>query len=208
MKKIPFYIFIVVCILALPWMIISWSTTSSIYRDVDTIPERSVGLLLGTSPSSQGMVNIFYATRIEAAKMLYEKGKIHHIIVSGDNATKEYNEPLAMQKSLIQAGIPESVITLDYAGFRTLDSVVRAKEIFSQTGGITVISQPFHVERALFLARANGVDAIGFGAANVSLARGLRTYIREIGARWIALYDAYFGTDPVVLGKKEKLNGQ
>ena len=85
-----------------------------------------------------------------------------------------------MRKALVKAGIPESAITLDYAGFRTLDSVVRAKEVFGQGSGFTIISQPFHVERALFLARANSVDAIGYGSVNVSLSLGLRTYIREI----------------------------
>lgn len=97
-----------------------------------------------------------------------------------------------MKNSLIKAGIPESAITLDYAGFRTLDSVVRAKEVFSQTGGFIIISQPFHVERALFLAEKNNINAIGYGAANVSFRIAPIVYFREIGARWLALFDAYF----------------
>ena len=76
---------------------------------------------------------------------------------------------------------------------------MRAKEIFGQGSGFTIISQPFHIERALFLARMNHIDAIGFGAANVSFSIGPRVYIREIFARWIALYDTIVGTDPVVL---------
>lgn len=192
----------------LPWGIISMMTSFLVYRDVDTIPEREVGLLLGTTPGSNGQVNLFFSTRIEATKELYEKEKIHHILVSGDNSTVAYNEPETMRKALIKAGIPEIDITLDYAGFRTLDSVVRASEIFSLTGSFTIISQPFHVERALFLARANDIDAIGFGAANVSLKIGAIPYIREIGARWIAVYDAIFGTDPKVLGEKEVLSGE
>ncbi len=108
-----------------------------------------------------------------------------------------------MKKALIKSGIPESAITMDYAGFRTLDSVVRASEVFSLTGGFTIISQPFHIERALYLAQANGIDAIGYGAANVSLEYGLYAYIREIPARWLALYDAWFGTEATVLGDKE-----
>jgi SanA protein len=183
-------------------------TQGLVYRDTNLIPKNHVGLLLGTTPSVNGMNNIFFSTRIEAAKALYERGKISHILVSGDNSTAAYNEPVAMQNALMKAGIPKSDITLDYAGFRTLDSVVRAKEIFGQGSGFTIISQPFHVERALFLARANNIEAIGYGSVNVSLSIGLRTYIREIGARWLALYDAYFGTDPVVLGKKESLGGE
>lgn len=124
--------------------------------------------------------------------MLYEKGKIQKIIVSGDNSNASYNEPEYMRNSLVKAGIPESAITLDYAGFRTLDSVVRAKEVFSQTGGFIIISQPFHVERALFLAEKNNIDAIGYGAANVSFGIAPSVYFREIGARWLALFDAYF----------------
>ena len=108
-----------------------------------------------------------------------------------------------MRNALVKSGIPADAITMDYAGFRTLDSVVRASEVFSLTGGFTIISQPFHIERALYLAQANGIDAIGYGAANVSLEYGLYAYIREIPARWLALYDAWFGTEATVLGEKE-----
>jgi SanA protein len=92
---------------------------------------------------------------------------------------------------------------MDFAGFRTLDSIIRAHEVFSLTGGFIVISQPFHIERALFLAQANNIEAIGYGAANVSLKYGLHAYLREIPARWLALYDALVGTEATVLGKKE-----
>lgn len=180
-----------------------------VYRDVEDIPEREIGLLLGTSPTaSSGRVNLFYTTRIEATKMLYERGKIHHILVSGDNGTMSYNEPELMKKSLIRAGIPESAITLDYAGFRTLDSVIRAKEVFSLTGGMTIISQPFHVERALFIAEGHRIDAIGYGAANVSILIAPRVYIREIFARWLALFDVWVGTEPIVLGEKVDLTAE
>lgn len=208
MKKLLLLLTFLTILAVSPWLLISWVTSESLYRDVDTIPERWVGLLLGTTPSVDGVNNLFYTTRIEAAKMLYERGKIHHILVSGDNATASYNEPEAMRKSLLKAWVDESDITLDYAGFRTLDSVVRAGEVFSLTGGFTIISQPFHVERALFLARAHHIDAIGYGSVNVGLSFWLYTYIREIGARWIAVYDVLFGTDPLVLGETEELNGK
>jgi SanA protein len=151
------------------------------------------------------MRNIFFDTRIEAAKTLYEKRKISHILVSWDNATASYNEPEAMRKALIRAWVKSEDITLDYAGFRTLDSVVRAREIFGQDGGFTIISQPFHVERALFLARAHGIEAIAYGAANVALEIAPRVYAREIGARWKALIDVIIGTGPVVLWEKEEI---
>ena len=192
-------------ILMLPWAIISFSTQNQVYRDVEDIPEREVWLVLGTTPGVNSS-NLFFRTRIEATKELYERGKIHRVLVSGDNANADYNEPEAMRLALIKAWIPNESITLDYAGFRTLDSIVRAKEIFSLTGGLTIISQPFHIERALFISNSYHIEAIWYGAANISLKFGAYPYIREIWARWLALYDIIFWTDPVVLGKKEILN--
>jgi SanA protein len=184
-------------------MIVSFFADGKIYRDIESLPAREYGLLLGTTPGSSGQTNLFFSTRIEATKELYEKKKIQHILVSGDNSRASYNEPEYMRQALMKAWVPESAITLDYAGYRTLDSIIRAREIFSLSGGFTVISQPFHIERAIFLARANDIDAIGYGAANISLRYGLYTYIREIGARWIAVYDALFETRATVLGEKE-----
>lgn len=208
MRRILTILIVLLILLILPWGWISWVTKGNIYRDPDLLPKNHVWLLLGTTPSVNGMNNIFFTTRIEAAKTLFERGKIEHILVSWDNSTKAYNEPEAMRKALLKAWIPESAITLDYAWFRTLDSVVRAKEIFGQWSGFTIISQPFHVERALFIARANHIEAVGYWAANVSLSIGISTYIREIGARWRAIIDSLLGTDPVILGEKEKLTGE
>jgi SanA protein len=189
----------------LPWLYISVSTAPQIYRNVADIPAREVWLLLGTTPGVNNS-NLYFRTRIEGAKELYERGKIRHILVSWDNANASYNEPELMKLALIKAWIPETAITLDYAGFRTLDSVVRAREIFSLSGNITVISQPFHVERALFIAKYSGVDAIGYWVANVSPSLGLIPYIREIAARCLAVYDVLFSTEATVLGEKETLN--
>lgn len=110
-----------------------------------------------------------------------------------------------MKNALISRGIPEEAITMDYAGFRTLDSVVRAREIFALSGNFVIISQPFHVERALYLADARDIDAIGYGAANVSLRYGPMAYLREIPARWLAVYDAWMKTEPTVLGDREAI---
>ena len=205
MKKLFLFVICVGIILMLPWMLISFATTGMIYTNVDDVPARKYGLLLGTSPGAQNS-NLFFNTRIEAAKILYEKGKIEYIIVSGDNSTSSYNEPLYMKTELERRGVPTDKIVMDYAGFRTLDSVLRAKEIFSLTDDITIISQPFHLERALFLAKFHKINAIGFGAADVSLSYGLQTYIREIGARWLAMYDAIRGTQATVLGEKVEIS--
>lgn len=206
MRKILISIILFWILLILPWVIISISTQGNIYRNIELIPEQKVWVLLGTSPGINGD-NLFFKTRIEAAKELYERGKIKYIIVSGDNSVDNYNEPEYMKKALIKSWVPSDVITMDFAWFRTLDSVVRAKEVFSLTGGFTIISQPFHVERALFLAKSNGIEAIGYGSANVSLEYGLYAYLREIPARFLALYDAWFGTPATVLGEKETLWG-
>jgi SanA protein len=102
-----------------------------IYTDIESVPFRDVGIVLGTSPyMSDGGKNVFFEGRIEATRRLYESGKIRHIIVSGDNSTREYNEPNEMKKALIRVGIPEDKITRDFAGFRTLDSILRAKAVF------------------------------------------------------------------------------
>lgn len=201
-----FLLFILICsiLLITPWGIISITVKNDVYRAIEDIPEKEVGVVLGTTPGINAS-NLFFKTRIEATKELYERWKIHHIIVSGDNSDNSYNEPGYMKNALIEKGVPESAITMDFAGFRTLDSVVRAKEVFSLTWGFIIISQPFHIERALFLAKANKINAIGYGAANVSLEYGLFAYIREIPARWLALYDAWFGTEATVLGEKETL---
>ena len=204
MRKLFLFILVSAILLMTPWAIISVSVSDRVYRDIEAIPTREVGLVLGTTPGIGGS-NLFFTTRIEAAKELYERGKIRKIIVSGDNSDKSYNEPEYMKRALMKSGVPESIITMDYAGFRTLDSVVRASEVFSLTGGFTIISQPFHIERALYLAWANGIESIGYGAANVSLEYGLYAYIREIPARWLALYDAWFGTQATVLGEKEDI---
>lgn len=110
-----------------------------------------------------------------------------------------------MRNALVKAGIPDKDITLDYAGFRTLDSILRAKEVFSLTDDFIIISQPFHLERALFIAKLNGINAVGYAAANVSPKFGFMPYIREIGARWLALYDIITKKGATVLGEKEPL---
>jgi SanA protein len=205
MRKLLTSLLVLIFLLALPWGMIWWQTHDRIYRDIDLVPVHEVGLLLGTSPTVAWQENLYFSTRIEAAKELYERGKIIHILVSWDNGTRGYNEPQYMKTALMSRGIPESAITLDYAGFRTLDSVVRAREVFSLSWSFIIISQPFHVERALYLADMRGIEAIGYGAANVALKYGPMVYVREIGARFLALYDWWSGTEPAVLWEKVKV---
>lgn len=204
MRKFFLFSIIIGIIILLPWIIVSFATNGLIYDKIDEIPTKRYGLLLGTSPGTNWN-NPFFITRIEATKELYEKKKIEYIIVSGDNSTDKYNEPLYMKNALMRAWIPEEVIKMDFAGFRTLDSVLRAKNIFSLTDDLTIISQPFHLERAIFLAKFHNINAIGYGAADVNLYYWLQTYIREIGARWLAIYDAIKWTEATVYWEKINL---
>ena len=130
------------------------------YDDVLVIPYNRVGVLLGTSPKGRsGKPNVFYIRRVEACVALYKAGKIDRILVSGDNSRTTYDEPTCIKEDLIAAGVPDSVIYLDYAGFRTYDSMVRAKEVFGLSS-FTIISQPFHNERALYIATRKGLDVL------------------------------------------------
>lgn len=134
------------------------------YDDVEQIPARETALLLGAAKiTPSGKPNLYFAGRIAAAVKLFHAGKIKHIIISGDNSRKDYNEPQDMKNSLLEQGIPESAMTLDYAGFRTLDSVVRAKNVFKKDA-LLIISQPGHTERAVYIARKHGIDAAAFNA--------------------------------------------
>lgn len=134
------------------------------YQDIADLPEEETGLLPGTAKSTaNGVPNLFFLARVEAAAELFHAGKIRHILISGDNSRKDYDEPTDMKNELIARGVPESAITLDYAGFRTLDSVVRAKNVFNKQK-FTVITQPGQAERAIYIARKHGIEAIGFYA--------------------------------------------
>lgn len=173
-----------------------------ITSDISKIPQEKTGLLLGTSKTlSNGSLNAYFAYRILAAAELFKAGKIRNIIVSGDNSVKGYNEPEDMKLALVAAGIPENRIFEDFAGFRTLDSVVRAKEIFGQNAFI-IISQKFHNERAVFLARENGIEAYGYNAKDVNAYYGFKTNIREYLARVKVFVDFLTGKEPKFGGEK------
>lgn len=160
-------------------------TKQSVYTETQMIPPQSVGLVLGCGR------NIYFYHRIEATVRLYKAGKINHILVSGDNHKVTYNEAGAMKSALIKRGIPPDRITCDYAGFSTIDSIIRAKKVFRQNQ-ITIISQAFHVRRALFIAKRHHIEAIGYCADDVETALGARTQMRESLARVKTILDIYF----------------
>lgn len=172
-----------------------------LFNTTETIPKNKVGLLLGTVKYlSDGRVNLYYQFRLNAAVELYKAKKIDFILVSGDNGSEGYDEPTDFKNDLIKAGIPEDKIYLDYAGFRTLDSVVRIKEIFGQTS-VTIISQQFHNERALYLANHFEIDAIGYNAKGVSGKKAIKVQLREYLARVKVFIDILFNIKPKFLGE-------
>lgn len=198
--------FFILLLVAANWWIVR-STSNEVFSDYDRIPSNPVGLVLGTSSRrSDGSPNPFFHNRMEAAARLYAMGKIGHIIVSGDNRSRFYNEPLEMKRALLKLGVPDSAITLDYAGLRTLDSVVRSKEIFGQEH-ITIITQPFHSYRALFISRFYHIDAVALVANEPSDEPAVSVYVREYFARAKAVLDLYvFKTGPRHLGEKEPID--
>lgn len=182
---------------------VTTEAADAIYSSVDDVPYRKTALLLGTSPYvSGGTSNSYFWNRVEAAADLLTSGKVSYIIASGDNRHASYNEPQAMREALQAVGVPDDAIVLDYAGFSTLDSVLRTREVFLQRS-FTIVSQRFHVERALYIARHNGIDAVGYRAQDVRGPSGVRTRVREYFARVKAVMDVHvFTREPEYLGDK------
>ena len=177
-------------------------TKDFVSYEVQKMPNEKVGLLLGTGKFlGNGKENAYFFYRIDAAETLYKSGKIKYILISGDNSQKDYSEPEDMQTELIKRGITADKIILDFAGFRTLDSVVRAKEIFGQNSFI-IISQKFHNERAIFLAQNYGIKAYGFNSKDVNKYFGFKTKLREYFARVKVFVDFTLGVEPKFGGEK------
>ncbi len=187
--------------LAADWWVVQ-KAQDRLYDQVEQVPARKVGLVLGTSKYvTTGRENLYYRYRIEAAIKLYKAGKVQYLLLSGDNGQVSYNEPNTMKADLMKAGIPEEKIYLDYAGFRTLDSMVRCREVFQEDEIIT-ISQKFHNERAVCIGLKKGVDAIGYNAHDVSNAYGFKTRVREKLARAKMVVDLWLNVQPKFGGPK------
>jgi SanA protein len=192
-------------ILCANWWVIQ-STEDKVLTDINLLKGRSVVLVLGTSNKLRnGSANPYFENRIKAAAELFREGKVSHFILSGDNRSIYYNEPIEMKKALMLLQVPDSAITLDYAGLRTLDSIVRSKEIFGQDK-ITIITQPFHSYRALFISQFYHIDAVALVAQEPVSEAPFKVYIREYLARTKAVLDLYiFKTGPRHLGAKEPI---
>ena len=199
-------------IAALGVMAVLWPNLAAViagsgrlFDEASEVPDGRVGLVFGCDDRIDGRENLYFRYRIDAAVELWNAGKLTCIIVSGDNRTKYYNEPASMRRALIAEGIPGELVGCDYAGLGTLDPVVRAKEVFGAER-ITFITQRFQNERAAYLADAHDLDFVGFNAKDVEGHGGLKTKLREVGARVKMWLDVrILKTRPKHLGDPERL---
>ncbi len=173
-----------------------------VFLSTKDVPQNDVALVLGTGKkTARGSLNLHFSQRIDAAVALYWSGKVKHLLVSGDNHIKGYDEPGDMRDALIAAGVPAAAITCDYAGFHTLDSVLRAKLVFGLSR-FTIVSEEFHCPRALWIAREHGIDAVAFAAPDLKSARwSWYVKARECFAR------AWCGVNLCVLHRGPKFTG-
>lgn len=180
--------------------LVNASTKSQLYTDIAKLPKNKVGLLLGTAKymdKARKIINMYYQNRIDAAVALYMAGKIDYIIVSGDNGTTYYNEPALMKSDLIARGVPAARIFMDNAGFRTLDSILRCRDIFGQVQ-FTIISQEFHNQRALYIANHKQIQAIAYNAVDGDMY--WEVALREKLARVKVGLDLMFNKQPKFMG--------
>ena len=210
LTKVLLIILIHLIIIGLAVLFANWKiphdTKDYVYNNTDSIPAQKTALVLGAARYIGGRQNLYFTYRIRAAKELYDAGKVKAFVVSGDNSTKDYNEAQDMHDALVEAGVPGDIIYMDYAGLRTLDSVVRMSEIFGQKSFI-IVSQKFHNERAVFLAQYYGLEAYGYNAKDIDLNRfSYRTKIRELFARVKVFVDIITGKGPKYLGEPININ--
>lgn len=192
-KKLAKILVVLILILMISVFTINYcivkSTENKIYKCADSIPKHKTAIVLGTGKYiRKNYVNPYYKYRIDAAVKLFNANKTTYFIASGDNHIINYNEPKNIKNDLVKNGIRENNIYLDYAGFRTLDSMVRCKKIFGQDS-IIVISQPFHLYRAIYIAKHYDINAVGFEATDVHVKYGYGVRIREVLARVKAFID-------------------
>ncbi|OOR99087.1 hypothetical protein B0186_08270 [Canicola haemoglobinophilus] len=182
---------------------VAWYVQDRVYDNINDLPYRPYGVVLGTSKYfSKNNLNLYYYNRLLASAEMFKEKKIDYLLLSGDNRTVQYNEPMTMFKDLRKMNIPEEFMYMDFAGFRTLDSVIRADKVF-KAQPMTIISQQFHCERALFIAKFYNIDAICFAAEHPSNYFLVR--FRELFARVKAVLDVLLEKEPYFLGKPEPL---
>ncbi len=183
-----------ICFGALFWAICSncliiWSTHNDLFDTIEEVPQKEFALVLGSGKNGHHGINLYFKYRMEAAAELYFNKKVKKLIVSGDNHLKTYDETTDMAEYLIGLGVPEKDIIRDYAGFRTLDSVIRAKKVFN-CKSLIIVSQKFHNQRAVFIAKHHNIDAVGYNAQDVPSKNNF-THWREFAAKFGTVIDLF-----------------
>ena len=201
---------IAVVLLGLVALINNWvinNTYAYIYDDWSLLPDNEVGLVLGTSNRTRsGAPNPQFYSRVHAAAQLYQLGKIKRIIVSGANPDSTYNEPRTMRRELVKSGVPPAAIYMDFAGFRTFDSVARAQVVFG-LDKVTIITQRYHAYRAVFVAKKLHLQVAAYAAPSDDIGPFTRTMLREVMARVRVVLDIYvLHTEPKFLGPQQPVN--
>ena len=196
------FVFVAVCVMAVCDLTVARNARGRLYDNVDSIPHRKVGLILGTSPVSiwTGKKNYYFINRIKAGAELYNAGKVDWLVVSGGDYRKSekrgYDEPVAMRDSLMKLGVDSARIILDYDGTRTLNSIAKISDVYC-LDSIVIISQRYHNERALYQAKHLGVDAIGYNAGTPNYKPAWwRNRGREVLARVKLFIDIARGLKP------------
>lgn len=176
------------------------------YDDVHQIPANRVGLILGCARElNSGRPNLYFEYRIDAAAALFRAGKVERLLASGASHRADEDEAADMKQALIEAGVPGDRVVCDHHGFRTIDSVLRARRIYGQDR-LTIISQAFHNHRAIYVAEHCGIEAIGFNAVDVPYPGGRKVRLREFFARLCVVIDIHINkTQPKVLGDRVAL---
>ncbi|MEO3785941.1 ElyC/SanA/YdcF family protein [Actinocorallia sp. B10E7] len=180
----------------------TYGSTWTHRTDLSHARTAEIALVLGAGLNPSGGPSPFLAGRLDIAVELYRRNRIRAVLVSGDNSRTEYDEPTTMRDYLRDHGVPEDKIVLDYAGFDTWDSCVRAKKIFGANSAI-VVSQNFHLARAVALCRRAGLDAQGIGDRSPYLEPTVYGYAREVPATLKAMTDVLLDRDPKFLGPRE-----
>ena len=200
----PLLVAMVVVPMGVAAMVASWVSIRVLTGDrvytADTVPPAPVGIVLGARVLPDGTPQPYLESRLRAAKALYDTGKVRVLLVTGDNGSVQYDEVTAMRTWLTQHGVPADKVVADYAGFDTYDSCTRAARIFGVTKAI-VVTQDFHVRRAVFLCTRAGIDTTG--VVSPAPDNDFRYQVREVAASLKAVVDYLFQPDPKFLGRQE-----
>ena len=176
-----------------------------IYRDAAQTPEHNVAIVFGAGIRN-GLPSTMLNDRIASAVALYQTGRVRKLLMSGDNRTADYNEPAVMRQAALRLGVPDADIVLDYAGRSTYETCYRARDIFGLSDAV-LVTQEFHLDRAMLICDALGVQAVGF-VADRRTYRAINWYeFREMAATVNALVELYVTKPLPVLGERLPIFG-